>query len=107
MATRGVDAEADEDDQGALPPERVRQDALPDHTDYRDTGCDLAPSCLRCPFARCKYDERGGSQRMTLQARDREIARRFRRDQVPVDMLADTFGVTERTVFRILKSTRH
>ncbi len=40
---------------GVLP--RVRRDALPEHADYRDTGCDLAPSCLRCPLRRCRYDE--------------------------------------------------
>ena len=40
----------------------VRRDTLPEHTDYRDTGCDLSRSCLRCPLARCKYDARGNSQ---------------------------------------------
>jgi hypothetical protein len=24
--------------------------------EYRDTGCNLAPSCLRCPFEVCQYD---------------------------------------------------
>ena len=24
--------------------------------DYKDEGCNLAPSCLRCPFERCQFD---------------------------------------------------
>ena len=35
---------------------RARRDALPEGTTYIDTGCDLSPSCLECPFARCRYD---------------------------------------------------
>jgi len=30
---------------------------LPEHSDYEDTGCELSPSCLRCPLAICKYDD--------------------------------------------------
>ncbi|MEX2245735.1 MAG: hypothetical protein WEC75_03520 [Dehalococcoidia bacterium] len=84
----------------------VRQDALPEHMAYRDTGCELSPSCLRCPLARCKYDEPGGARRMRTERRDREIARLRRRHRVPVDMLAQTYGITRRSVFRILRGTR-
>ena len=31
-------------------------DMLPEHFPYRDDGCDVSPSCLRCPLPRCKYD---------------------------------------------------
>ena len=34
----------------------TRRDALPEFTHYRDTGCDLAPACLTCPFAVCRHD---------------------------------------------------
>ena len=47
-----------------IPPEelhpngrKIRREALPEFANYRDTGCELAPSCLRCPFARCQYDK--------------------------------------------------
>ena len=32
------------------------------NVDYRDTGCEFAPSCLNCPFPYCMEDElkRGG-----------------------------------------------
>ena len=87
-------------------PAIVRADALPEHATYRDTGCDLSASCLKCPFDRCKYDERGGSQRMRMQARDREISHIRERHGAPIDMLAMTYGVSRRTVFRILKEQR-
>ena len=35
---------------------KVRSEALPENTLYEDTGCDLASSCLSCPFVRCRYD---------------------------------------------------
>ena len=36
---------------------KVRREALPEYANYKDTGCDLAPSCLSCPFVRCRYDK--------------------------------------------------
>lgn len=37
---------------------RADQQARGDEEVYvhRDMGCDRAPSCLACPFARCRYD---------------------------------------------------
>lgn len=32
-----------------------RADAYPEEADYEDTGCEVAPSCLRCPLPACKY----------------------------------------------------
>ncbi len=85
------------------PPRRVREDALPEHTEYRDTGCDLASSCLACPLARCKHDEPGALARTAMAARDREIAYLRRRHGAPVDMLARTYGLSRRTIFRIMR----
>ena len=82
----------------------VRRDTLPEHAEYRDTGCDLAPSCLRCPMRRCQFDE--PSPDVAVHARDREIAMLRRRHRVPIDMLAGTYGLTRRSIFRILRDTR-
>ena len=87
----------------ARPLERVRVDALPEHTDYRDTGCDAAPSCLHCPFARCKYDARGGRRGADARGREREIALLHRRYNAPVDMLARTYGLARASIYRILR----
>ncbi|HXK33263.1 MAG TPA: hypothetical protein VNM91_04525 [Dehalococcoidia bacterium] len=83
----------------------VRRDTLPEHAEYRDTGCDLAPSCLRCPFARCRYDE-PPARRSAQHARDREIALLRRKHNAPIDLLAQTYGVSRRQVFRILERAR-
>ncbi len=31
-------------------------DLPPEYCHYQDEGCELADSCLNCPFARCIYD---------------------------------------------------
>ena len=84
-------------------PRLAREDALPEHVDYRDSGCDLFPSCLHCPLPRCRYDEPGGVRAMLNRTRDREI-RRMRFDgEVPVSEIARRFQVSRRTVFRALE----
>jgi hypothetical protein len=89
------------------PLELVRRDTLPEHADYRDTGCEIAPSCLRCPLARCQYDEpQSQRRRLIAAARDREIVLLRERYGVTVRRLADTYGLAMRTVFRILSDAR-
>lgn len=90
-------------DAPAAPPRLTREDALPEHVDYRDRGCDLFPSCLSCPLPRCRYDEPGGVRAMLNRVRDREI-RRMRMDGgVAVNEIARRFQVSRRTVFRALE----
>jgi hypothetical protein len=84
----------------------VRRDTLPEHAGYRDTGCELSPSCQRCPLEHCKYDAPTTLRRAMMAARDREIAMIRRRHRAPIDMLAETYGVTARTIFRILSEQR-
>ena len=55
----------------------VEMDLRPEYCRYRDEGCELASSCLNCPFSRCIYDQPGGRQHWLKKARDREIARQF------------------------------
>ena len=35
-------------------------DLPPEYCHYKDEGCELAKSCLNCPFPGCIYDEPGG-----------------------------------------------
>lgn len=87
-------------------PRLTREDALPEHVDYRDSGCDMFPSCLTCPLPRCRYDEPGGVRAMLNRIRDREIRRlRFDHD-VAVNEIARRFQVSRRTVFRALEAGR-
>jgi hypothetical protein len=85
---------------------RVRQDALPEFTRYHDEGCDLYASCLTCPLPRCRYDAPGGARAIFNLTRDREILGLRRRQGLSVDMLARRYGVSRRTVFRILRRGR-
>jgi hypothetical protein len=85
---------------------KTRLDALPEYTEYADAGCDLYPSCLRCPLPRCRFDEPGGAAGMLRTGRDATMMRLAFDEGVPVPRLADMFGVSRRTVFRVLRSAR-
>src|SRR5690242_7865623 len=80
-------------------------DRLPEITAFRDTGCDLHPSCLSCPLPRCRYDEPGWQQRSERGERDSEILRIRLKQAVPIGDLAARFGVSTRTVHRILSKS--
>ena len=78
-------------------------DLPPEFTQYRDEGCDLAASCLSCPFQRCLYDQPGGRQSLLKTLRDREIGLIFHAGNKGIRELAIMFGVSTRTVQRAVK----
>ncbi|MGI8925815.1 MAG: helix-turn-helix domain-containing protein [Tepidiformaceae bacterium] len=84
----------------------ARIDALPEYSDYADTGCDLYPSCLHCPLPKCRYDDPGGAPAMLRTGRDASILRLAAEDGVTVDGLAQMFGLSRRTIFRVLRTGR-
>ena len=85
----------------------VRRDMLPENAAYPDSGCDLFASCLQGPLARCRFDAPpGGLRRLLTDARDREIALIRRRHRAPISALARTYGLTRRSIFRILSEQR-
>jgi len=79
-------------------------DLPPEYCQYRDEGCELAASCLRCPFPTCMYERKGEGRRWLRQRRDREIVRLVVRRKKSIQELAARFGVSPRTVRRTLKS---
>ncbi len=85
----------------------TRSDALPEYTDYDDEGCDLYASCLRCPLPRCRYDDPGGASAMLRTGRDEAILRYAERDGASIDSIAEMFGLSHRTIFRVLKKHPH
>ena len=103
-SNRGAQPGGPEGEPPACLPRVSRRDALPEHTHYADTGCDLHPSCLTCPFERCRYDQPGGRHRQTGD-RDASILALQRRG-VPADAIARATGVSRRTVFRVLARHR-
>lgn len=84
---------------------RLRGDKLPEETRYRDDGCDISESCFNCPLPRCRYEEPGGLRALLNESRDREIVQ-LRLKGMPVEELADRFGISRRTIFRVIGTTR-
>ena len=82
----------------------VDLDLPPEYCRYRDEGCELADSCLDCPFPKCIYEEPGGMQRWLKRRRERDMVRLHVVEGKPVKELADVFAVSERTVQRVLKA---
>ncbi len=84
----------------------IELDLPPEYCHYRDNGCDLADSCLNCPFPKCIYDEHGGRRHWLKGLRDREMARLFNTEGKGIKELALIFGVSQRTVQRALKRSK-
>ena len=84
----------------------IELDLPPEYCHYRDEGCELAYSCLDCPFPQCIYDQPGGRQRWLKKQRDREIVRLFITEGKRVKELALMFGISQRTVQRALKGSK-
>ncbi len=84
----------------------ARIDALPEYMDYADTGCSLYAACLACPLPRCRYDAAGGAAAILRSGRDASIVRLARQDGLGVDQLAAMFGLSRRTIFRVLEHDR-
>ena len=87
------------------PKPRGRRESLPEYTRYRDDGCDISESCLTCPLPRCRYEEPGGLRALLNETRDRQIVQ-LRLTGVPVEELAGRFGISRRTIFRVIGSTK-
>jgi hypothetical protein len=83
--------------------DEIELDLPPEFCRYRDEGCELAESCLNCPFSECVYDEPGGKHHWMKKARDSEMERLFTVERKNVKELAEMFGVSRRTVQRALR----
>jgi hypothetical protein len=81
-------------------------DLPPEYCHYQDNGCEFADSCLDCPFPDCLYDQPGGKQRWLKTLRDEAVLRMFNYQGKRVKELAVMFGVSRRTIQRILKQAR-
>ncbi len=82
-------------------------DPLPDYFNYRDEGCALFSSCLKCPLPRCRHDEQPRGVRAATRLRDGALLRRLELSEKTVAELARSFGVSKRTVQRIIRRSSH
>lgn len=78
---------------------------LPERYPYRDEGCEVSPSCLKCPLPQCKYDEPGWLQRQKQNERDSEVVAALLQGELSVKEAASRFALSQRTIFRILRRT--
>lgn len=86
----------------AYAPRPQEPDRDRDLVNWRDTGCSLSPSCLRCPLPVCRYDEPAGLATLNAKEKARRI-QALRVAGMPADDIAREVGVSRRTVFRLLK----
>ena len=84
----------------------IELDLPPEYCRYHDEGCVFADSCLNCPLPMCVHDEPGGRQHLLKRQRDEDMSRLFTEEGKDTRELAQIFGVSLRTVQRILKTAR-
>ena len=84
---------------------RVRSDGLPENATYIDDGCEVSLTCQICPLERCRYEERNGLQAMRMRERNPQIIA-LRAEGAPVDEIAERFGLSPRSVFRVLSGVK-
>ena len=84
----------------------IELDLPPEFCHYQDNGCEFADSCLDCPFPECLYAQPGGKQRWLKELRDEAVLRLFTSQSKTVKDLALMFGVSRRTIQRIIKQAR-
>ena len=82
-------------------------DHLPDYSDYRDEGCDLFASCLKCPLPRCRHDKQPQGRRASRSLRDMEILKQHNSAGKSAAELAKEFAVSKRTIQRIIRRSQH
>ena len=80
---------------------RVRSDALPEEATYTDDGCEVSLTCQTCPLERCRYEEPKGLLTIRMRERNSQIIA-LRDEGASVDEIAERFGLTRRSVFRVL-----
>jgi hypothetical protein len=90
----GADQEKEEPN-GGFPP-----DLRPEFCEFKDEGCQFAPSCLDCPYKHCVYDLTRGDSRFFRRIRNKEILKQFKAGK-QIDELKKLFKLDERTIFRI------
>jgi len=83
---------------------RLNWDLLPEEFPYEDAGCEMASSCLECPYPKCLEDEPRGKQKHSRRSRDESI-REMRREGKSVAEIATIYDVSKRTVSRALERT--
>ena len=70
-----------------------------------DEGCNVSPSCLRCPLDACKYDDIRFYQRW-VQAQKEQNILGLLKDGFTIRSVADQCGISLRTIRRATQRAR-
>jgi DNA-binding NarL/FixJ family response regulator len=73
---------------------------------YEDTGCEVAPKCLKCPLPVCKYDHPAAMRLLQRQWKDAEIMRAIN-SGLSVQQTAKQFSLTAHTIRRVITRTKN
>jgi hypothetical protein len=80
-------------------------DIIPDDINWKDTGCEVHPSCLDCPLDKCMEEEPRGRQRLRMLARARYMAE-LKKQGKSLAEISRVFQVSQRTVQRDLAKNK-
>lgn len=83
-------------------PRRRQRDMLPEKQNWRDDGCDVSRRCVECPLSMCRYDHPRGLRGLLNEERNADIVAMMRA-RIPPDLVASRYGVSRRTVFRVVR----
>lgn len=84
----------------------MRVDTLPERYPYFDNGCEVAPKCLQCPLAQCKYDNLGWQVRDVRRRRDEAVRVAYAMRKCTTAEIAAQFHISKRTMYRIIAVRR-
>ncbi len=76
--------------------------SLSEYVPMADTGCDVSPSCLKCPLPQCKFENPAYTPHQSEKHRLYAGVFAARLAGETVNGLAERFGVSGRTVSRII-----
>ena len=80
------------------------------HLLLKDEGCVESPTCLECPLPQCKLDDPRWYRRLLRQRKDlmiiASIDTKGHSKGPAVAEAAARFGITERTVYRVIARNR-
>ncbi len=80
-------------------------DLLPGESSYEDKGCEMASSCLNCPFPSCLEEEPRGKARFRMRRQAERMAE-LKREGKSLGEISAVFAVSERTVRRRLEKVK-
>ena len=85
------------------PDAEIGIDLPPEYCRYQDEGCELADSCLNCPFPKCIFDEPRGRQYLIKNERGKQIIRLLKEGKGEKE-LAAIFNISRRTFLKKIRT---